>query len=71
MHEPHAHTPLPLLVDVNTACSLLGIKRTMLFGLIASGRLRSCKVGRLRKIAQADLEAFIEQLRADTSVNGD
>lgn len=69
--ESHVHeAPHPLLVDVNTACSLLGVKRTMLFGLIASGQLSSCKIGRLRKIAWSDLAAFVEQLRAEASGRG-
>ena len=66
--ESHVHeAPHPLLVDVNTACALLGVKRTLLFSLMASGQLRSCKVGRLRKITWSDLAAFVEQLRAEAS----
>lgn len=64
--DPHVYgVPHPLLVDVDTACALLGVKRTLLFHLMASGRLKSCKVGRLRKIAWSDLEAFVAQLRAE------
>ncbi len=53
-----------MLIDVNEACSLLGVKRTFLFSLLASGRLRSVKLGRLRRIARADLEEYVEQLRS-------
>ena len=57
----------PLLYDVNEACSLLGVKRTFLFTLIASGQLKSVKIGRLRKVTRVDLEAYIEQRRQENA----
>jgi excisionase family DNA binding protein len=59
--------PTKLLLDVQEACGLLGVRRTFLFGLLASGQIRSVKVGRLRKIAHADLMAYVERLRAEQS----
>jgi excisionase family DNA binding protein len=63
-----SHKPERLLGDVSEACALLGVRRTFLFGLLASGQLPSCKLGRLRKIARADLECFVERLRAEAGV---
>jgi len=57
--------PQRMLVDVNEACGLLGVRRTFLFGLLARGEIRSVKVGRLRKIARTDLDAYVERLRAE------
>lgn len=52
-----------LLCSVDEAASLLGVKRTFVFDLLASGQLPSCKLGRLRKIARADLDAYVARLR--------
>lgn len=60
-----SYEPQRLLCDVNEACALLGVRRTFLFGLLASRQLPSCKLGRLRKIARVDVEAYVEQLRAE------
>ena len=59
--------PQRVLVDVNEACGLLGVRRTFLFGLLARGEIRSVKVGRLRKIARADLDAYVERLRTEAA----
>jgi excisionase family DNA binding protein len=62
--------PAKLLYGVQEACNLLGVRPTFLFGLLASGQIRSLKVGRLRKITYDDLAAYIERLRAEQSALG-
>src|SRR5271166_5224624 len=59
------HLPSPLLCSVDEAASLLGVKRTFVFGLLASKQLPSCRLGRLRKIARADVDNFVECLRSE------
>jgi len=54
-----------LFVRVPEACSVLGIKRTTLYKLIANSDVTSCKVGRARCVSVASLQRFAaERLRA-------
>lgn len=55
----------PLLMTVTEAAALVGISRARLYELLASGQVPSIKLGRSRRIALADLEAFVAALRAD------
>lgn len=57
-----------LLLTVEEAEELTAICRSKLYVYMASGALRSVKIGRSRRIARADLVAFIDELRADQSV---
>lgn len=52
------------LLGVEEAAAALGIGRTATYELIARGRLASCRVGRRRMVAAADLRDFIERTRA-------
>lgn len=52
------------LLGVDEAAAALGIGRTAAYELIGRGRLASCKVGRRRMVAAADLRDFIERTRA-------
>lgn len=48
-----------LAYSVSEAAHVVGLGKTTLYGLIASGRLSSCKVGGRRLIRSADLERLI------------
>jgi excisionase family DNA binding protein len=54
----------PLLLSPREAAKALGMGRSRLYELLRAGDIKSLKVGRLRKIARADLDAFVEGLRA-------
>jgi len=54
-----------LLVTVNEAARRLSIGRSHLYEYLLSGSLRSILIGRSRRIASRDLNAFIERLRED------
>ena len=54
-----------LLYRPGEAAESLGLSRARVYQLIASGQLRSIKLGASRRIAAADLAAFVEQLRAE------
>lgn len=56
----------PLLVDLDTAAATLSISRRSVQDLMYTGALPSVKVGRSRRIAVLDLEAFVAQLRQDS-----
>lgn len=52
----------PLLITVEEAARRLAIGRTVAFELIASGRLRSVRVGRLRRVPVEAVAEFVESL---------
>jgi excisionase family DNA binding protein len=59
---PTSATPEPLVDSINDAAVRLGLSRTTLYELMASGQLRSIKVGKRRLIprdAQRDLLASL------------
>ena len=51
-----------LLVSPEEAATALGIGRTLLYELLATGELRSVKIGRARRVRWSDLETYVEQL---------
>jgi len=52
------------LHHVESAMERLGLGRSKVFELLASGQLRSVKVGRRRLVSEAALVEFIENLDA-------
>lgn len=52
-----------LLYRPEYAAELLGIGRSKLFELMATGQLESVKIGRSRRIPRVSLEALVEGLR--------
>ena len=60
-----ANTPeeIGLLVTVDEAARQLSIGRSHLYEYLLSGSLPSIRIGRSRRIATRDLDAFIERLR--------
>ena len=53
------------------AAEALGCRRTMIFGLISRGDLRSFKLGRLRRIPASAVEAYIGRRLADEATQDD
>ena len=60
----------PLLVSVETAATVLGVRRSKLYELIAMGSLKSVKVGARRLISSDALREFVASLEADQVTNG-
>ena len=57
------HTPLANTIP--TACSRLGIGRTLIYDLLKQGKLRSIKLGTRTLIPESELQRLIaEQLQA-------
>lgn len=52
-------SPAKLLLTAEEAAQQLGLSRTQVFRLISSKRLRSMKIGRLRRIPGVALSEFI------------
>jgi excisionase family DNA binding protein len=53
-----------LLYSPEEAAGLLGIGRTFMFHLLATGEIDSLKIGRRRKIPRDAIDCYIERLRA-------
>lgn len=52
-----------LLLDLPQVAEALSLSLRSVQGLVYSGQLRSLTVGRSRRVAVADLAAFVEDLR--------
>lgn len=50
------------LYSVEEAADMLGIGRTYMFHLLATGAIESFKIGKRRKISGQALDAFVKQL---------
>jgi excisionase family DNA binding protein len=55
-----------LLTPLETA-ELLGIGRSKVFALLATGELRSIRLGRSRRILRVSLDELVARLEADQS----
>jgi excisionase family DNA binding protein len=51
-----------LLLTVNEAAALLGIKRTKLYELLAAGSLASVRIGTSRRVPVAAVEGYVDAL---------
>lgn len=57
------------LLNVNEAAIALGLGRSLVYTLVATGELTSIKIGRARRIPVGAIDEFIEQrLRQETNV---
>lgn len=54
-----------LLLTPEEAATRLALSRTMIYELIRTGELRSCKVGRARRIPAGALDDFVNRLLPD------
>src|SRR3984957_8959178 len=52
-----------LLLTVSEAAERLGCGRTFVYELISAGELETVKLGRLRRVPVAALDALVERLR--------
>jgi excisionase family DNA binding protein len=66
-----ATTPEPFLLTVEEAAQRLRIGRTLMFGLIRNGAIKSVKVGSLRRVRPADLQTYTESLEVDDDQSPD
>jgi len=65
-HAPKLSPPTQKrTLTVEEAAAQLGLGRTVCFGLVASGALRSLKVGRRRLIPTDAVDEFLESHRAE------
>lgn len=55
--------PAKLLVTPEEAAEALAISRTRVYELLRRGELKSVKIGKVRRIPVAALQAYVEQLQ--------
>ena len=67
MTVPADQPDRPLLVTIDEAADLLGVGRTIVYELLAEGEFVSVQIHRCRRIAVADLEAYIARLRGGSA----
>jgi excisionase family DNA binding protein len=53
--------------SVEYACAAIGVSRATLYDLINSGRLRSYRIGRARRISSDAISDCIKALEAETA----
>jgi excisionase family DNA binding protein len=51
----------PLLLGIRQAAPIAGVGRDAMYALVASGRIRSIRLGRKRLIPRQELEAWISR----------
>jgi len=56
------HLDGPLLLTVEEAADRLHIGRTLMYGLVSSGAVKSVTIGRLRRVPAECLEQYISAL---------
>lgn len=59
--QPVAEKTVPLLMTVNEACAALNIGRSTVYGLLATKRLKSVKIGRSTRVTTDSIRAFVEE----------
>jgi excisionase family DNA binding protein len=64
-HADKVSAPRRLLYSVEEAADLLGIGRTFMFHLLATGEIDSFKIGKRRKVPRDALDGYIERLRSE------
>lgn len=55
----------PLLLKPEEVAEALGIARTRVYLLLRAGEIRSVKIGKVRRIPVAALQAYVERLQGE------
>jgi excisionase family DNA binding protein len=56
---------MKLLVDIEEAAEMVGVKRTTMYRLLADGAVESVKIGRSRRVPVEALKEYVARLRAE------
>jgi excisionase family DNA binding protein len=68
MAEDSATGPVKRLYSAEEAAEFLGIGRTFMFRLLATGQVESFKIGKKRKITREALDAYVQRLIREQAV---
>ena len=56
---------LPRLLSIPQTCRLIGVGRSSLYQMMASGQVRSVKIGRRRLVPREAIDEFVANLPTD------
>lgn len=59
---PEPPAPPKLMLTVEEAGHLIGVSRTVMYDLIGDGSIQSVKIGSLRRVPRAALDAYVAKL---------
>ena len=63
------HQPIePICVRINDAARMIGIGRTKLYELIATGEIETVKIGNATRVTTASLHGLVDRQRADSRI---
>lgn len=65
LHTENGRRIAPLLLKPEEAAEALGIARTRVYQLLRAGELGSVKIGKVRRIPVAALQAYVERLQSE------
>ena len=58
------------LISVEQAGAIIGVKKTMAYKLVNSGKLRPVRVGRTLKVSLSEIDRFIQQAQLEFRFDG-
>jgi excisionase family DNA binding protein len=58
----HNAEPIPILVTVDEAATMLRIGRTVAYQLMQKGEIRSVKIGRVRRVVASSIREYVMRL---------
>ena len=53
-------------MSIEEVADLLGVNYQLIYRLVRSGELRAARIGRVYRVAQTDLDAYLEQAKSGT-----
>jgi excisionase family DNA binding protein len=65
LHAESGRRVAPLLLKPEEAAEALGIARTRVYQLMRAQEIRSVKIGKVRRIPVAALQAYVERLQGE------
>lgn len=60
-----------ILLRPAEAAQVLGISRSLAYELIRSGQLPAIRIGGRLRVAESDLQRFVQELRREAGLRGD
>ena len=60
----------PRLISVEQAGAIIGVKKTMAYKLVNTGKLRPVRVGRTLKVSISEIDRFIHQAQMEFRFDG-
>ncbi|UVI39870.1 helix-turn-helix domain-containing protein [Qipengyuania spongiae] len=61
------HQPIePICVRINDAARMIGIGRTKLYELIATGEIETVKIGNATRVTMASLHGLVDRQRVES-----